>query len=43
MVAKMTIASFGRRTMWPSITTIDIGMTVIAQVSSRFDNGVGFS
>ena len=43
IVAKMTTASFGRRTMWPSVHTIAIGMTVIDQVSTRFDSGVGFS
>ena len=29
--------------MMPSITTIDIGMMVMAQVSTKFERGVGFS
>jgi hypothetical protein len=42
-VAKITIASFCRPTMMPSMTTIDIGMTLIDQLSMRLESGVGFS
>ena len=43
MVAKITTASLRRPVRNPSITTIDIGMIVIDQVSTKLESGVGFS
>jgi hypothetical protein len=43
MVAKTTTASLRRPTKYPSVHTIAMGMMVIAQVSTKFESGVGLS